>query len=98
VFTHRLEWEPDTPEQEGFLRWFLDDALVLQVDAATLRQAGTGARIPAEPLYLVLNTAVSHSWGFPEPCDIAECAACYQCYDCTHPDCQCSLPEGETKT
>ena len=38
-----------------------------------------------EPMYLVLNTAVSHSWGFPEPCDKSTCGVCYHCYDCTNP-------------
>ena len=36
-------------------------------------------------MYLVLNTAVSHSWGFPEPCDKDACGVCYHCYDCTNP-------------
>lgn len=38
-----------------------------------------------EPMYLVFNTAVSHSWGFPEPCDKNTCGVCYHCYDCTNP-------------
>jgi hypothetical protein len=45
-------------------------------------------------MYLVLNTAISHQWGFPEPCDREHCSACWQCYDCTNPDCQCALPDG----
>ena len=50
--------------------------------------------IPEEPMYLVLNTAISHQWGMPEPCDHEHCSACWHCYDCTNPDCQCSLPNG----
>jgi len=56
--------------------------------------ATTGAMIPAEPMYLILNTAISHRWGMPEPCDIAHCPMCWRCYDCTNPDCQCTLPDG----
>jgi hypothetical protein len=88
---YRLEWEPD-PEA-GYLQWYLDDQLVMSIDAGALEV--TGAQIPAEPMYLIFNTAVSHSWGFPEPCDTQHCDACYQCYDCTNPACQCTLPEGK---
>jgi beta-glucan synthesis-associated protein KRE6 len=87
---YRLEWEPDPVA--GYLQWYLDDELIMSFDATALE--ATGARIPAEPMYLIFNTAVSHSWGFPEPCDVEHCGACYQCYDCTNPDCQCTLPEG----
>ena len=38
-----------------------------------------------EPMYLVLNTAISHRWGMPEPCPVDQCAACWHCYDCTNP-------------
>ena len=36
-------------------------------------------------MYLIMNTAISHQWGMPEPCDIAHCATCWRCYDCTNP-------------
>jgi len=87
----RLEWEPDV--EDGYLQWYLDNELVFSIDAAALE--ATGSQIPLEPMYLILNTAVSHSWGFPEPCDIEQCSACYNCYDCTNPACQCALPEGK---
>mmetsp|Transcript_9882 Transcript_9882/g.16405 ORF Transcript_9882/g.16405 Transcript_9882/m.16405 type:complete len:414 (+) Transcript_9882:553-1794(+) len=87
---YRLEWEPDV--EDGYLQWYLDNELVFSIDAAALE--ATGSQIPLEPMYLILNTAVSHSWGFPEPCDIEQCSACYNCYDCTNPACQCALPEG----
>ena len=25
--------------------------------------------VPSEPMYLIANTAISHKWGMPEPCD-----------------------------
>ena len=38
-----------------------------------------------EPMYLILNTAISHRWGMPEPCPRSSCGACWRCYDCTNP-------------
>lgn len=47
--------------------------------------------IPSEPMYLIMNTAVSHTWGFPAPCpDGCTC----QCYECGNPKCACALPSG----
>ena len=40
---------------------------------------------PQEPMYLILNTAISHRWGFPEPCPADSCSACWHCFDCTNP-------------
>jgi hypothetical protein len=41
--------------------------------------------LPQEPMYLILNTAISHRWGMPEPCPADTCSACWHCYDCTNP-------------
>jgi hypothetical protein len=90
---YRLEWQPGS---DGYLHWYLDNIYLFGIEAAALK-AATGAIIPEEPSYLILNTAVSHVWGFPEPCDSVSkstCDACWMCYDCTNPDCQCSLPEN----
>ena len=38
-----------------------------------------------EPMYIILNTAISHRWGMPEPCDHEHCSACWICYDCMNP-------------
>lgn len=90
---YRLEWQPGP---DGYLHWFVDSTHVFGIEAKSLEKA-TGAMIPEEPSYLILNTAVSHVWGFPEPCDGVDkltCSACWECYDCTNPDCQCSLPDA----
>ena len=50
-----------------------------------------GSMIPIEPMYLIMNTAVSHTWGFPAPCP--EGCKC-TCYECGNPDCACALPTG----
>ena len=91
--TYRLEWQPGPT---GYIHWYLNSVYIFGIEGSALQNA-TGAMIPEEPSYLILNTAVSHVWGFPEPCDgigKPTCSACWECYDCTNPDCQCSLPEA----
>eukprot|EP01036_Dinobryon_divergens_P023593 gene23593-31955_t len=89
---YTLEWQPGIG---GYLYWYLDDELILGIDGSSLEKL-TGAMIPTEPMYLILNTAISHRWGMPEPCPWPSCGACWRCYDCTNPgmNCQCSLPDG----
>lgn len=51
----------------------------------------TGTEIPSEPMYLLMNTAVATTWGFPLPCpDGCDC----DCYECGNPDCSCGFPQG----
>eukprot|EP00586_Coscinodiscus_wailesii_P020269 CAMPEP_0172498338 /NCGR_PEP_ID=MMETSP1066-20121228/112544_1 /TAXON_ID=671091 /ORGANISM="Coscinodiscus wailesii, Strain CCMP2513" /LENGTH=675 /DNA_ID=CAMNT_0013271577 /DNA_START=211 /DNA_END=2238 /DNA_ORIENTATION=+ len=87
---YRLEWDPpDESGHGGYLRWFCDDELVYGIRAESLQL--TGAEIPSEPSYVLLNTAVSSSWGFPKPCpDGCEC----DCYQCGNAECTCGLPLG----
>ena len=44
-----------------------------------------GSLIPVEPMYLILNTAISHRWGMPEPCPVETCPVCWRCFDCLNP-------------
>ena len=79
---------------------YLDGQFVYGVDASALQK--TGASIPEEPMYVILNTAVSSTWGFPTICnDVAEgkggggdtqggCPC--DCFDCRDPLCQCAVP------
>lgn len=68
---YRVEWEvPEEPSQKnnytknyGYLRWFLDDEFVLEVKGEGLNASGTGAEISSEPMYMLLNTAISSQWG-----------------------------------
>ena len=49
---------------------------------------------PSLPLccrYILLNTAISSTWGFPAPCPRG--CPC-DCFDCKDPACQCALPPG----
>ena len=87
---YRIEWEP--PESDGsggFIKWYTDDKTIFSIYGDSLEIMGT--EIPSEPMYLILNTAVSHTWGFPTPCP--EGCDC-KCYECGNPKCACALPAG----
>lgn len=81
----RLEWEPGP---EGFVRWYADDVFKFGIAAEGLN-AATGAQIPEEPSYVILNTAISTSWGFPE-------SVPWGCtkYDCKTKEGQCGFNDG----
>lgn len=49
-----------------------------------------GSQIPLEPMYLLLNTAVSTTWGFP---DCHTGCAC-DCFDARDPACACAIAPG----
>jgi beta-glucanase (GH16 family) len=83
---YRLEWEPGP---QGYVKWYFDNEFVFGVDANALNL--TGAIIPEEPMYLIMNTAMSSTWGFPDPCP--DGCAC-DCFDCRVYECQCSMPDG----
>jgi beta-glucanase (GH16 family) len=76
---YRLEWDVPTEDKDGYLHWFLDGKLVLAINGTGIRQGGTGSEISTEPMYILLNTAVSSQWGFPLTCP-ANC-------DCKEYDC-----------
>lgn len=85
---YRVEWDP--PEDDGtggHIRWYTDDNFVYSVKGADL--GITGGEIPNEAMYLLMNTAVASSWGFPAPCP--EGCTC-ECFECGNPDCACALP------
>ena len=70
---YRLEWEPG---ENGYVRWYVDDEFKFGIGAEGIASA-TGASIPEEPSYVILNTAISTSWGFPTDtpwgCDVFDC-------------------------
>lgn len=93
--TYRLEWEIE-PGHEG-LRWYLDGEFIYEIRPEALGL--TGSKMPDEPMHILLNTAVSSTWGFPLPWDLPP--GCDQgqsedekCYDCGDPKCMCRLPPG----
>ena len=87
---YRVEWEPPKKDgTEGYLKWFLDGQFLFGINGDSLKLTNT--KIPDEPMYLLMNTAVASSWGFPKPCpDGCKCT----CYQCGNPECTCGLPDG----
>ena len=82
---YRLEW---IPGPDGYIKWYLDDNFLYSISANALNL--TGAIIPEEPMYLILNTAISSTWGFPQPCP--EGCAC-DCFDARKTECGCGIPD-----
>mmetsp|Transcript_29395 Transcript_29395/g.87175 ORF Transcript_29395/g.87175 Transcript_29395/m.87175 type:complete len:307 (-) Transcript_29395:155-1075(-) len=85
---YRVEWDPpETNGTGGYIRWYCDGLLIYGISAESLSLTGT--EIPSEPMYMIMNTAVATSWGFPMPCpDGCDC----DCFDCGDDDCTCGLP------
>jgi hypothetical protein len=79
----RLEWKTGP---SGYLRWYVDNEWRFGIEQIGLDEYGT--QIPAEPSYIIMNTAISTSWGFPNPP--------YGCtlYDCKNPQGQCGFNPG----
>ena len=87
---YRIEWEPSEADGSGgYIKWFLNDKFLYGITGENLNI--TGAKIPTEPMYLLINTAVASSWGFPTPCP--EGCSC-DCFECGNSDCDCALPTG----
>ena len=88
--TYRVEWEPPAEDGTGgYIRWYTDDKFVYGLKSDSLDISGT--EIPREPMYLIMNTAVASSWGFPTPCpDGCDC----KCFECGKAECACALPAG----
>ena len=87
----RIEWEP--PEESGsggYVKWFIDDRLITAIDGDDLFTT-SHSEIPSEPMYLVMNLAVSKDWGFPDAY-FKNCPK--KCWSCLDPECACGLPRG----
>lgn len=90
MHNYRLEWEPPTANSSGgYLRWYTDGEFAFGIRGQVLDFMQT--EIPSEPMYLLMNTAVSSHWGFPQPCPPG--CSC-SCYECGNPDCACGMPHG----
>jgi hypothetical protein len=81
---YRLEWEPG---EGGYLRWYIDGEFKFGIEQSSLT-AAMDTQIPQEPSYLIFNTAVSTSWGFPTPPP-----GCTK-YDCKSVDGRCGMNPG----
>lgn len=82
---YRLEWDPNP--KTGYLRWYLDNEFMFGIEASSLSKYG--GIIPQEPSYIIINTAISTSWGFPNlP------TGCPSTYDCKDPKSICGFHSG----
>jgi len=79
----RLEWQPG---EKGYVHWYVDDKFRFGVEQSGLDEVGT--KIPQEPSYVIINTAISTSWGFPNPP-----WGCTE-YDCKDPEARCGFNPG----
>lgn len=91
--TYRLEWDVPDEHSDGYLNWFLDGELVVSMNGTGIKEAGLGSEISSEPSYIILNTAISKQWGFPQECP-ANCPC--KTYDCNSNQWQkqCGFSEG----
>jgi len=64
---YRLEWElPDDEEgTDGYIRWFINDHFVSQINGTGIVNAGLGTEISSEPMYIIMNTAIQKNGDFP---------------------------------
>jgi beta-glucanase (GH16 family) len=90
---YRLEWDVPDENGDGYLHWFLDGELILAMNGTGIKEAGLGSEISTEPSYIVMNTAISKQWGFPEECPV-NCPC--ETYDCNAEQWQkiCGFSEG----
>lgn len=86
MHTFRLEWETG---KNGYLHWYVDNKFRFGIEQSGLEEFGT--EIPKEPSYVIINTAISNSWGFPNPP-----WGCEE-YDCKRTD-ACGFNPGFCKT
>jgi hypothetical protein len=95
--TYRIEWEPpvehmkDSPSalsRGGYIKWFIDDKLICAMYGDDLQKVSE-TEIPSEPMYILLNQALSRDWGFPDAYFL-NCPK--KCWSCLDPACKCALP------
>jgi hypothetical protein len=102
--TFRVEWQPGRGGRlDWFVKGYRYNETTMVtgdgngkdwVHALSLRDKTLsdlmGSQIPIEPSYLIFNTAISSTWGFPY--DAPEW--CPRCYDCDDPKCACRFYPG----
>jgi hypothetical protein len=102
--TFRVEWQPGRGGRlDWFVKGYRYNETMMMtgdgngkewVHAFSLKDKSLsdlmGSQIPIEPSYLIFNTAISSTWGFPY--DAPEW--CPRCYDCDDPKCACRFYPG----
>jgi hypothetical protein len=102
--TFRLEWQPGPGGRiDWFVQGYrVNETFAMTGDGkgqdwirvygildSSLRSL-MGSQVPNEPSYLIMNTAVSSTWGFPY--DTPD--SCTKCFDCDNPKCACTFYPG----
>ena len=87
MHTFRLEWQPG---EKGYVHWYVDNVFRFGVEQSSLNKWET--KIPVEPSYIIINTAISSSWGFPNPP-----WGCTE-YDCKTTEGRCGFNSGFCQT
>lgn len=94
---YRIEWEPPADSMEdspsphsrgGYIKWFIDGKLISAIVGDDLKEV-SDTEIPSEPMYLILNQALSKDWGFPDAFFL-NCPK--KCWSCIDPECRCAMP------
>eukprot|EP00992_Anisonema_acinus_P010736 TRINITY_DN6812_c0_g1_i1.p1 TRINITY_DN6812_c0_g1~~TRINITY_DN6812_c0_g1_i1.p1 ORF type:complete len:509 (-),score=86.23 TRINITY_DN6812_c0_g1_i1:26-1504(-) len=65
-----FEYEPTTESSNGWIRWFVDDTTTFELSGTGVgpQQYFVGQRqIPVEPMYIIMNLALSSSFGPVSP-------------------------------
>jgi hypothetical protein len=83
----RLEWQPGP---QGYVHWYVDGKFRFGVEQEGLDEMRS--KVPQEPSYVIMNTAISTSWGFPNPP-----WGCTE-YDCKDPEARCGFNSGFCQT
>ena len=92
---YRVEWEPPSDEGiGGYISWFIDGHLIASINGSELQRVSQ-TEIPSEPMYVLMNVAVSKDWSFPDAWYLNCPTKCWSCFD---PQCQCALPKGYCET
>lgn len=98
-YRYKLEWgvppkdlvdSPGDGYTNGFINVYVNDEFILSIKNDNIHQVTT-ASVPSEPMYILLNTAISTNWGFECP---PGCPCEY--YDCKSDkfDHLCGFPRG----
>ena len=94
---YRIEWEPPVEDMDespsnisrgGYIKWFIDGKLISAIVGDKLQQV-SDTEIPSEPMYILLNQALSKDWGFPDAYFL-NCEK--KCWSCLDPECACAMP------
>lgn len=86
---YTVDWQPG---ESGYIKWYINGIMIHSINASTLNV--TGGMIPDEPMYLLMNVAMSSTWGFVSPPPPGCGPHGVPCFDCGKPVCSCACPSN----